>query len=545
MDAKFTAIFTKIKEFFGRMSSKTKKLLIVGLGVLLVFAAGLAYFLNNKPYDVLFTGLNDQESSEIIGKLQESGVNYKYEEGTILVPEEQAETLKAQLVFEGYPKSGFTYDIFRENVGLMTTDSERETYKLYDLQKRMESTISLLQNVKSATVTIVPGEDKRYVLSEDSVTQASASVVVVMKDGGTPGRQLVEGIQRLVARGVPQLDIENVSVVDGNGIDVTVDTGSQSTSNRLKMEVEQEVEKAIKANIMNVLTPIYGAENLRISVKCSVDINKKIQESLSYSAPPNEEDKAGIPSQINRGTELSRDGNQVGGVAGAQANAEIPIYGNIQTDGTENYVNSQENIDFLVNQVKEQAQIDSGTLEDLNVSVAINGNNLGPVTRNDLLNLIGKAAGMNQIDQAEKIAIVTAPFYQPPALEEDGAEEETTGLNYWLIVGIGAGVFLLLILLLVFLLLRRKKKKRQQAEEEAAAAAMAGARGMRVMPGAAAAAGAAAPEEAANEYNNELLNIQNEKGLELKENIRQFAEDNPEISAQLIKSWLKGGEANG
>ncbi len=42
----------------------------------------------------------------------------------------------------------------------------------------------------------------------------------------------------------------------------------------------------------------------------------------------------------------------------------------------------------------------------------------------------------------------------------------------------------------------------------------------------------------------ELLRIQNEKSMELKENIRKFAEDNPEISAQLIKSWLRGGEDN-
>lgn len=39
--------------------------------------------------------------------------------------------------------------------------------------------------------------------------------------------------------------------------------------------------------------------------------------------------------------------------------------------------------------------------------------------------------------------------------------------------------------------------------------------------------------------------MKNDKGMELKKNIRDFAEQNPEISAQLLKSWLNGGENNG
>ena len=44
-----------------------------------------------------------------MGKLQEDGVDYKYESlssgSTILVPESEGEQLKAELVYEGYPKA--------------------------------------------------------------------------------------------------------------------------------------------------------------------------------------------------------------------------------------------------------------------------------------------------------------------------------------------------------------------------------------------------------------------------------------------------------
>ena len=47
------------------------------------------------------------------------------------------------------------------------------------------------------------------------------------------------------------------------------------------------------------------------------------------------------------------------------------------------------------------------------------------------------------------------------------------------------------------------------------------------------------------DINQELQEIQNDRGMELKRNIRDFAEQNAEISAQLLKSWLNGGDADG
>ena len=46
------------------------------------------------------------------------------------------------------------------------------------------------------------------------------------------------------------------------------------------------------------------------------------------------------------------------------------------------------------------------------------------------------------------------------------------------------------------------------------------------------------------ELKDSLIDIKNEKSLELRTNIREFAEQNPEISAQLLKSWLKGDGSN-
>ena len=105
----------------------------------------------------------------------------------------------------------------------MTTDSDKNTYKLYDLQDRIGSTIRLFDGVKDAKVTIALGEESKYVLS-DNEQKSSATAVVTMQDGGSPTAEQAAGIQRLVAKSVPGMELEDVAVFDGNGNDVSVES---------------------------------------------------------------------------------------------------------------------------------------------------------------------------------------------------------------------------------------------------------------------------------------------------------------------------------
>ena len=39
----------------------------------------------------------------------------------------------------------------------------------------------------------------------------------------------------------------------------------------------------------------------------------------------------------------------------------------------------------------------------------------------------------------------------------------------------------------------------------------------------------------------DILEMQTEKSMELRKDVRQFAQDNPEIAAQMVKNWLREG----
>ena len=43
----------------------------------------------------------------------------------------------------------------------------------------------------------------------------------------------------------------------------------------------------------------------------------------------------------------------------------------------------------------------------------------------------------------------------------------------------------------------------------------------------------------------DLLDIKNERSMELKERIREITDENPEISAQTLRNWLRGGRDDG
>lgn len=532
----------QLKEMTDKLNSRTKKIIIAGVAVLIVGAVVIALILNNQPYETLFTGLSQEEAQQITSKLQEDGVDFKYNgDSEILVRKDVLDQTKATLVQEGYPKNGFTYDTFKENAGMMTTDSDKNTYKLYELQDRIGATIRSFDGVKDAKVTIALGEESKYVLSDNEGESSSASVVVTMQGGGSPTTEQVSGIQRLVAKSVPGMELSEVVVLDGNGNDVSVerDGGLSSATSSDTEEIAQIIENQIANNVMKVLGPIYGQNNVRVSARAQINMENLVRETITYNTPEkiDEEDKTGIVSNEERYVERAGGGDTAGGVAGAETNADTAEYntdGNTDAEGAYSESISRE---YLVNQIKEQGQVTPGALDDLTVSVAINGEGFGSLRESQLLALVGNAAGITASDQRDKIAIVSAPFSDGTE-DEDGQEGNAftrilETIPLWVFI---AGAVLLAVLIgVVILLIARKRKKEAQEEEE-----LLNAEGPAILA-------VDGEEEEVPEFNlnEELQEIKNDRGMALKKSIREFAEQNPEISAQLIKNWLNGGSGDG
>lgn len=528
-----------VKEYLANLSRKTKIIAAAVLAAIVVGAVVITVALNHKDYVVLFTNVTEEETTEILAKLQEMNIQYTSDgSGNIKVPVDVADSTRAQLAQEGYPKSGFTYDVFTQNAGGMTTDMEKQTYKLYELQNRIGATVRLFDGVKDAKVTIALGEESKYVLSdaEEESNGPSASVVVMMKDGGSPTSRQAMGIQRLVAQSVPNMKMENVTVLDGNGI-ILSDSAGGTSSGEEGQEIAKLIETQLAQKVVHVLEPFYGADNIRVSAKGTVNMEKVIRESTTYTTPEkiDEEDKTGILTKDAGSRESGGDAAGANGVVGTETNSDISQYTANANQNGNGYTSESWTRDYLVNQIKEQGEIDTGVLQDVTVSVAINGRTLGDLTTNKLLELVGNATGIAPEDRIDKIAIANAPFYEDTGAQKRSTMEVITEAlkDNLLFVIIGA-ILLLLLLFTLFIVLKKRKKKPEETEEESFEEIP------EELP-----EGEGTQEEEDSSYKPELLSIQNERSQELRECVRAFADENPELSAQMLKNWLRGGEEDG
>lgn len=538
MKEKLQGGLEKVKGFYaGEQKSKHIKITAVILVVVIAVSVIIALILNNRPYETLVTGLTSEEMSTIATKLEEYGAtDYKIEGDTIKVPEAQVANLQAKLVVDGYPKSGFLYGTYLDNIGLMSSESDRETLKNYELQDRMAAVIRNFTGVKNAVVDITPGSDQRYVLDSDNATPASAAVFVEMSDGGALPENYVDAIGNFVAHSVQGLDFESVTITDSLGNSYT--PGSQDTSTAsasdLKLRLENQVNNRVRNEVLQALTPIYGSDNVRVSVTSTVDVSRRVQETTEYTTPEGAPDGEGIIGHREYDQELARgEDDEAGGAVGTTTNADIPTYMETEAavNGNETYIKNSGTEDMNVNTTKEQAEMNSGVVTDVMIAVTINQDTAGNVGTAQLISHIARAAGISVDQQADKINVLVAPFYNPTTENIPSSILEGLQIPKWALY-VAAGVLGLLLLLIVLLIIRAKKRKQAEAlllaqqEEEWAAEQ------------------AAAALEAEEQVDN-VLEIKNEKSMELKQDIRKFTEENPEIAAQMIRTWLRGEGVNG
>lgn len=552
----------KLKEHWQNLSDKSRKMLMAiagGTAAIAIIAVLVLKLGTNTDYSTLFTGLNQEEAQEVVALLQKEEVDYRFndKDGAIRVPAVKADQTRAELLSKGYPKSGFTYDMYRNNAGLMTTESDKKQYTLYDLQDRLGAQIRLFEGVQDAKVTIAEAAEQKYALQDNTNTDASASVVVTMEAGQSLNDSKAAAIKNLIARSVRGLNFTNVAVFDA---DTMMEVGGSAAgedafgSAKDLTALTSLIENNISVNVRRVLEKLYGSGNVAVSVKGTLNMERLIQENTQYSTPEkiNEQDKTGLLNRedtINENSAASDQG--AGGVAGADANADTPRYTN--QDNTQaiadSYSNSSATREWLYNSVKEQRQVDPGVLENATVGIVINTDDTTTVTNNQLINLVADSAGIPRDLANQSITIVRAPSQEavPVITPPEQPQTKDDGLPLPIVIAMIAGGILILLLLLLLLMEKRRRRRKADeyvdspnmyAVEEEARAPETEAPPVNVLNTEAGLQMQA--ENAEMERNEEILNLRMQHSLKLKQNIGEFVDQNPQIAAKLVQSWLRG-----
>lgn len=502
---------------FWSNASATVKRVVVGLVIVIVIVAlVLSILLNSNEYVVIYENISAAESTEILAELQNMDVKVKTgANGSIMVPEKEESRVRMALATAGYPKSGLSYYLIEENNGMLTTDYERKQYMNMQLQERIAASIRTLEGVKDAVVTITIPESRMFYIQETE--KPTASVIIHMKKGYSLTESQIFGIQNLVAKSVTGLSKDNIALTDSFGNDLLGGTNSNNPD-FAKVNLTREIENDIRKKITDVLLGPYKQEEFTVSVTATIDTDALITEQTTY-IPSEEGNNTGVISEESRSDESYTSAQGDGGIAGTSSNSEIPTYPTGGTTGSSSSSSSNENIKYQVSQIKSQTQKSGAKIDRISVGIAIDKREFEPGERESITQLVAHAAGVDP----ENITVQNFQFFKEDSNSPVIGTEQ--GLNKMIVFGGIAAGALLLAGITAFILMRKKRKEElgiSDSEETGLD-------------------GEKALESLFGETINEVKPITPIKDVK-REEIKEFARSNPEIAAQMIRSWLRSEE---
>src|SRR5699024_9380698 len=120
----------------------------------------------------------------------------------------------------------------------------------------------------------------------DYQKEATASVVLQIKNNQTPDQITVQGIAALVSGAVENLPQANVEILDINGklLSSSISDGYHLGSDvvtehhRIKAAIENDLEQ----KVLTLLAPVYGLENVQVSVNTELNFDAIEKEVIEY-----------------------------------------------------------------------------------------------------------------------------------------------------------------------------------------------------------------------------------------------------------------------
>ncbi len=290
------------------------------LGLALSVAIGVAVVLwSQEPsYGRLYSELGESDVAEILEILNKDNIKYKVESGSgaIMVPMDQVSSIKLKLAAQGLPKSNsLGYELLDKEQGFGTSKGVEMVRFQRALEGEIARTIMSIQNVKSARVLLAIPVQSVFVRERK---KPSASVMVNLYQGRSLDKGQVESIIHLVASSVPQLDADQVTVVDQKGqlLNSNESTAAGNLTSK-QFEYKKNIEEHLMGRIENILSPLVGGDGMRVQISADVDFTEtdRTQEMFNPDLPALRSEQTSEEQNTSPATQ---------GVPGALSNQPTP-----------------------------------------------------------------------------------------------------------------------------------------------------------------------------------------------------------------------------
>jgi flagellar M-ring protein FliF len=464
---------------------------LVAAAASIAIVAALFMWASSPDYRVLYSNLSEADGGRIITELDTRGVPYQFSQGgqALLVPSDQVHTLRLQLAEQGLPQGGNLGLELMETQAFGISQFAEQVNFQRGLEGELARSIESLGPVERVRVHLSMAKPSVFIRDREP---AKASVVLTLLPGRVLGEGQVSAIVHMVSSSVPELAIEDVTVVDQNGRLLTANSAQGNDLDGTQLAYITEVERSYQQRIENILSPIMGSDNVRAQVAAQIDFSRREQTSERYSPNQAPNESAVRSRQLS----LSYDGEDplATGIPGALSNtppgvAPSPINqpdaeegdGNDDAEpGALRNLRQEDVVNYEVDRSIEHVQHRLGQVQRLSAAVVVNfrrvTNEEGEVEQVALSaeeiaqieRLVQQAMGFSEL-RGDQVEVVNTPF-----AADDETRIETvwwqhpdniamaTTLGRYLLVAIAA-------LLLYWLILRPLIKRYTQPPVMAAA----------------------------------------------------------------------------
>ncbi len=539
------------------MLLKNRKLLLMAASSLLLLGfISLLLWSTDEPYRTLFANMDEREASAIVEVLQKQQVDYHLEAGgsTITVPADQVYSLRLKLAGQDLlPGGGTGFELFDQSNALGVSDFAQKVNLQRALQGELARTIAVLPHIAVARVHLVMPRESAFVRQQ---RKATASVMLKLTGANRLPQQTTLAIQNLVAAAVPNLEREDVTVVDSFGHLLTKHDSDGANIAQNFQEYQVRLERNMEQRLTRMLEQIVGEG--QCVVRVSADIVRERVEQSSQRFNPDE-----AVLRHERVVDESRKAmrQQAKGVPGVTSNdPSRKKQGAKGQTPQEEAGHRERDSKFEISSTTEKRVIPFGGVKRLSVAVVVGGRAVKdgeafqPRDAKELKHiraLVEQAMGFDE-DRGDSLEVQSMPLFDKNMAADEAVLQASEDKAFYLdLARYGlAGVALFLLVWFVLRPLSQKFVVREVADESSAERAVrdvggversaAGNGNVRDEPGS-----LVLRESSAEAVENALNAIEMELGegdveqQALRKAVQELLEEDVKMASRIVQQWTR------
>ena len=288
--------------------------LMVGLAASVAMGGAIVLWSVGEEYRPLYSSLDHMDPGEVLNILQSSQIDHKVDEntGALLVAADQIHDARLKLAGAGIsPDGSFGFEMLDKEQPLGTSQFMESARFKRGLEGELGRTIASIQAVRGARVHLAIPKTSAFIRD---VRKPTASVFLDLYGGSGINTEQVRAIANMVAFSIPELTIQNVTVVDQRGnLLSNFDADQDMAMAHKQLDYVREMEGRLVKRVSSILEPVLGEGNFRAEISANVDFTQVEQTDELFNP-----DLPAIRSE--QMVEEGRGGGGVGGVPGALSN---------------------------------------------------------------------------------------------------------------------------------------------------------------------------------------------------------------------------------